>query len=115
MGLTQADANRLENAGKDYTAIKGFDVKARQVAGELSELGIGGGYEGGSNADDTDYSSLVWELLKEGRIEPPARHDPDIIDEAANLVIKSRPSKHKQPSEEDADYVPFGLRSPGDE
>lgn len=105
-GLTAGDVSRLENAGKDYTAIKGFDEVAREIAGQFPELGLGGGYEGGSNYDDTDYASAVWDLLREGKVAGPAKHDTSLVDEAANLVLENR-KRSRLEGKREAEAVPF--------
>jgi hypothetical protein len=89
-GLTRDRINKWEDAGKDYSTWPGLDATAREVAGAYPELGLGRGYESGANHDRTDYAAKVWELLKEGRLEPPAKHDPELIDEAAGYVLANR-------------------------
>lgn len=89
-GLTRGKINKWEDDGHDYSSWPSLDATAREVAGTFPELGLGRGFEGGANHDKTDYAARVWELLKEGKLEPPVKHDPELIDEAAGLVLSSR-------------------------
>lgn len=105
-GMTQRDIQRLENSGKDHTAVKGFDAMARQIAGEHPELGIGRGYgEGGY--DDTDYASQVWDILREGKRLPPPKHDEGILKDAAEIVRANKDYAKKYGSMDD---VPFAVQ-----
>jgi hypothetical protein len=106
-GMTQADIIRLENQGKDHTAVKGFDAVARQVASEHPELGLGRGYEQEGGYDDTDYASKLWDVLREGKQIPPAKHDDKLLDEAARIVQQNKKFFKDYTLHDD---VPFALQ-----
>lgn len=67
-GMTQADISRIENKGGDYAQndpkLRRFDEYASAVAQQFSGLGI--------NPDDAEAD--VWDLLREGRVDPPAKN-----------------------------------------
>lgn len=67
-GMTQADITRIENKGGDYAQndpkLRRFDEYASAVAQQFSGLGI--------NPDDAEAD--VWDLLREGRVDPPAKN-----------------------------------------
>lgn len=92
-GLTQQDISRLENSGLDYTAgrkagghtgqkLAHFDAYAQEIAREHPELGLG-------DPDDpnADFGSALWHVIAEGKQSLPPKHDPDILREAANVVL----------------------------
>jgi hypothetical protein len=83
-GLTAARVGRLLDAGKDYLDLPGFDVQARELAGELPDLGIGIGYD--PNGVDEDYGPKLWALLAEPDPVPPAKHSPRTIGQAAAMI-----------------------------
>lgn len=89
-GLTADRINKWEDAGKDSGSWPSLDATSRTVAGAHPELGIGHGFEAGANYDATDYAGQLWQILKEGKRSPPAKHDPKLIDEAAGLVLSGR-------------------------
>lgn len=101
MGLTRNDFARLSNAGKDYTAIPGFDVKATSVAASLPELGLGNHAEGYSE----DLGERVWDMLGEGRIEPPARWSNEVLSEAVDLAHQA--GKYVPARDDAIESVPF--------
>lgn len=83
-GLTINRITRWEQEGKDASTYPGLDVTARTLAGEIPALGIGRGYESGTNFDDTDHAGNLWSLLR----SPDRRqqkYDPKIIDQAVEL------------------------------
>jgi hypothetical protein len=83
-GLTARRIDHLENAGRDYTTLPGFDVLARDLAGRYPGLGIGTGYD--SDAPDVEYGELLWNVLRERDETPRPRHDPEIIRRAGELI-----------------------------
>lgn len=89
MGLTAADIQRIDESGRDYSSIKNFDVLASEASAELSGLGLGGRDDDGRAANDNP-ADQIWELLKEGRLQPRARHDQDLIEDAARLVLEAK-------------------------
>jgi GNAT superfamily N-acetyltransferase len=112
-GLTAGDISRVANAGHDYSSahkvggatgdkLRHFDEYAQEVAREHPELGLG-------DPDDphANFSEGLWNVLSEGKLETPAKHHPDTIEEAVNLLHSAR---KYQPSEEDA--VPFSIADP---
>jgi len=89
--LTPARIERWENLGGDHSTWRGLDVKARALAGQYPALGIGRGFVDGAGFDDTDYAGPLWELLKRGAQPARARHDPEILRRAAELVASAGP------------------------
>jgi hypothetical protein len=85
-GLTVQRISRWEDSGRDSAGFPGLDVIARELARELPALGIGEGYTREGGYDDTDYAGRLWELLREGRRLFRAKHDPDLLREAAEMV-----------------------------
>ena len=85
-GLTVNRIARWEEAGQDHSTFPNLDVKARELAEELPELGIGRGYSADERADDTDHAARLWELLREPREACFAKHSPYIVNEAAYRV-----------------------------
>ena len=74
-GLTEARVGKLLDAGKDYLDVPGFDVQARELAGELPDLGIGIGYD--PDGVDDDSAPKLWGVLCEpdhAAAEAPPRH-----------------------------------------
>ncbi len=85
---TGVNARRIadwERAGQDHSTWPGWDVKARELAGQYPELGIGSGYEE-YVFDDTDYGGQLWALLRDGSSRVLPRHDPSILRRAAEMV-----------------------------
>ncbi len=64
--------------------MPGFDVRARELAGELPDLGLGVGYD--AAGVDEDYGPKLWALLAEPDPVPRARHGPEMLRRAAELV-----------------------------
>jgi hypothetical protein len=106
MGLTAGDIQRFENAGLDYSAdhpkLRGFDAKAREMASAHPELGLGGGYDSGSNYDDSDYAQALWDILREGHKPAPSHRDPELIEEADQMLAGGKsqltPEQEKEPA-----------------
>ena len=69
-GLSVNRISKWEESGKDHSTWPGFDTKARELAHEYPALGIGRGYESGTQYDDTDYAGQLWEMLR-GEYLPP--------------------------------------------
>jgi hypothetical protein len=89
-GLTRGDFSRLNNVGHDHTSLRGFDTAARTLAAEFPGLLGGAGYQEDSGEDTTDYPAAAWALLGEGRGHVPAKHAPEILETAAQLVLDTR-------------------------
>lgn len=85
-GLTAGRIARWENAGKDYSTWPGFDVAARELAGDLPALGLGPGFQEGTGYDDTDYAARLWAMLRDPVEPSPPKHDRAILDRAAARV-----------------------------
>jgi hypothetical protein len=83
-GLTTARMEKLLDAGKDHLDVPGFDVQARELAGELPDLGIGIGYD--PDGVDEDYGPKLWALLAEPDPVPHAKHHPDTLRRAAEML-----------------------------
>ena len=90
-GLTAAAISRWEESGRDYSTWPGLDVKARELAGQFPELGIGAGYLDGAGYDGTDYAAALWAILRDGARTVPPRHDPDLIRRAVALLGTCEP------------------------
>ncbi len=90
-GLTPKRIAKLEDSGRDHTAVAGLDVKARELARSHPALGIGRGYCSEDGYDDTDQGALLWDVLRGP--DPPARpkHDPELLRQAAEMVSRSGP------------------------
>lgn len=85
-GLTAGRIARWENAGKDYSTWPGFDVAARELAGDLPALGLGPGFQEGTGYDDTDYAAHLWAMLRNPVESSPPKHDRAILGRAAARV-----------------------------
>jgi hypothetical protein len=59
------------------------------LAGEYPTLGIGRGFESGAGYDDTDYAGRLWDLLRDGGRPSKPRHDPKILNQAAEFADPS--------------------------
>lgn len=87
-GLTIAGIRRWEDwEGKDYSTWPHLDVKARELAGQYPQLGLGSGYRTEDGVDNTDYAARLWELLSDPQDNPRPRHDAELIREAADRLI----------------------------
>ena len=102
-GLNAGDIARFENAGKDHGSdhpkLRELDAVAREIAKEYPILGMGSGYEQEAGYDDTDYTAKLWDILREGKVNPPARHDSGLISEAAEF-LKSQARSYMTPEQE---------------
>lgn len=107
-GLTAGDVSRLANSGHDYTSaakaggatgqkLRHFDEFSQEIAREFPELGLG-------DPDDprADLAAGLWNLLAEGKQAIPSKADPEVLREAANLVMANNYSPQFSP---DADYA----------
>jgi len=85
-GLSMERIYRLEDSGKDHTAVADLDCKARSLAREFPALGLGRGFEMESNFDGVDHAALLWELLRKADPVIRSQHDESLVREAAELV-----------------------------
>ena len=85
-GLTTNRIHRWEDSGRDHSAWRGLDAKARKLAADLPALGLGRGYVTEETFDDTDYSARLWELLRTPDGRPKRKYDAEILEEAATRV-----------------------------
>lgn len=115
LGVTAGDVRRLEEQGFDYGSgkIKGLDTVGRELATQYPELNWGGGYgdDSGKSVDDTDYDAKVWELLKEGKTDLPAKDSPEFhteVDEYLNYLADQTGGSSPE-EEEDESPIPFSL------
>jgi hypothetical protein len=94
--------------GGDYTKIAGWDNLTRTYVDEHPDLGLGFG-------DDLDTQENLWQFINEGRILPTPKHDPELIERAAEGM---RRGKKKQASQDYLDLVKemesVEFRRPGD-
>jgi hypothetical protein len=84
-GLSRARLRRLEDDGRDHTAVSGLDVTARELAGMFPELGIGRGSDRHA-PDEDDHAARLFDRLREADPQQTPRHDPSLIRHAAELV-----------------------------
>jgi hypothetical protein len=91
-GLTPNRISRWEDRGGDYSTWPGLDTKARDLAGEYPALGIGAGFDMGTNYDRNDYAGRLWELLRDADTRLPGRFDDKVLARATYLVAGSEPS-----------------------
>ena len=102
-GLTLNDIKTAENSGRDFSTIQTrgltFDKAAQQMARVYPEV------FGHADDPNADHSATLWELLREGRSDPPSLYDPEILREA---VAMAQPSSIP---EEEGELIPF--RKPG--
>lgn len=117
LNVTAADVNRLENQGFDYSSgkIKGLDTFGRELASQFPDLGWGEGYVSEGEQDPFEYDAALWDLLREGKRELPARGGPEFHEAVAEYLNylnetygRSQTERRAEPDEA-ADYVPFGL------
>jgi hypothetical protein len=87
-GLTGRRIAQIEDAGRDYSHVRGLDVTARELAGELPALGIGKGYTSDDGVDDTDHAAKLWHVLRNYNEEKKPKHHADILRQAAELVFE---------------------------
>lgn len=76
LNLNRSQIESLENKGLDYGSehkrIRGLDTLGREMAADFPSLGWGEGYDAGPE-NQIDYAEKLWELLKEGKQELPAK------------------------------------------
>lgn len=77
LGVNAGNIHMLENHGKDYTAIKDFDIIAERLANDYPVLGWKGlvGESGG------ELEQKLWDLLKSGKQAVPSKFSPEFHDE----------------------------------
>lgn len=102
-GLTIKAINRWEDAGKDSASWPQLDTTARELAGALPALGIGPGFRQEADYDDNDYPGRLWELLREPIGASKPKHHPDILSEAADLLLSHPDWEHTGPMTFSAD------------
>jgi hypothetical protein len=76
-GISGLDRFNIENNGKDFSSVKGFDVKAGRVVDQHPEV-----------FDETarqDPSRAVWDLIAEKPIKELRLDDPQVLKEAASM------------------------------
>ena len=85
-GMTATKAQKLEDSGKDYDSIRGFDTAALHIASEYP--GVIGNYdfEQAADAPIGDLCGNLWELLTETKERLPDVYDEDILQSAAEWV-----------------------------
>lgn len=94
-GLTSRQMSLWEEEGKDHASVPGLDAKARELAGLYPALGIGPGYQ--DDAPDEDQTGRLWELLRTPDPKTRARTDPDLLQEAAEMVQCNPTSAYDRP------------------
>lgn len=82
IGMTAGDISRLENDHKDSSSVPGLDEAGRSLAYEFLEFG---------NPDDfdEDFGAKMWDLIREGAEQVPAKHSPEVIEQAAQIVAST--------------------------
>jgi hypothetical protein len=95
-GLTRRRIGQMEDVGKDFSHLRGFDVTARSLAGELPALGIGEGYSSESGDDNNDQANALWDVLGNCEEKQKPRHHPAILRQAAELVYERGPDNPDQ-------------------
>lgn len=71
--LYPSDIKRLENAGKDHTAVKGFDVIATDIANNYPALG----WQHLAGESSSELEGKLWDLLKRGQQKAPPKWSPE--------------------------------------
>ena len=84
--LTIDRIGAFEDAGKDYTAVAGLDVLARELAGMYPALGIPHS-EAEDAYDGIDHAALLWELLRKPDPIIRSQHDESLVREAAEMMV----------------------------
>jgi hypothetical protein len=87
-GLTARRIGAFEDAGRDHSHVRGLDVAARELAGELPALGIGEGYTSDGGVDGTDYAAGLWDVLRNSDEARKPKHHPSILQRAAEMVYE---------------------------
>jgi hypothetical protein len=86
-GLTARRIDQWEDLGRDSASYPGLDETARTLAHEFPDLGLGQGYTTDGGTDETDYAGQLWQLLRESDERVKPKHDPDILQRAAEMVV----------------------------
>lgn len=84
-GLNAGRLAMLENNYKDHSNVPRFDESAQAVAMSHPELGL--------DPDDTNTSAAVWNLIREGKREPPKFNDPEVIALAGEFAARNKQAK----------------------
>lgn len=90
-GLNAGNLAKLENTYHDHSTVEGFDTASRDVALAHPELGF--------DPDSTDTPGRVWELIREGKQDPPSLHSREVAEQAATWLRESRKNR-QQPVEQ---------------
>ena len=117
LNLNAGDVERLENKGLDsgsqHERIKGLDTIGREMASLFPALGWGEGY-GSGDESKVDYGERLWELVREGKLELPAKTSREFhaaVDEHLgqqwDKKKKAKSESKQQPKEAD-DSFEFG-------
>jgi|RhiMetdeSRZDD1v2_1073273.scaffolds.fasta_scaffold387481_1 hypothetical protein len=85
-GLTPAQMARWENAGHDASSWPGLDDVAAALVEELPALGLQADPWSAAGNTTPDYGAHLWRLLRDADDRLPTKHDPDILNRAADLV-----------------------------
>jgi len=78
-GLNQRKIGKLENSGRDYSSVPGFDDAADELASEFGWIGAG------ASAGE-DVASRLWQFLKAGPPKLVSREDRGIIEQIARQL-----------------------------
>lgn len=78
-GMTERDVARIENSGRDHSTVPRFDEVADEIANTYPGI-----------LDGDDPSAALWDLLREGKHDLPAKHDPAIVDAAAERILAAQ-------------------------
>lgn len=93
-GLTVNRIRQFEESGKDYSLFPGLDELARDIAGTFPELGIPNAIHTEGGVDDVDHAGLLWEQLRDRDEAVKPKHHPDILRQAAEMVVASPDDGH---------------------
>lgn len=107
-GLNAGQIAKLENTYHDHSTRVGFDTASRTIAVDHPELGF--------DPDSTDTPGKVWDLIREGKQDPPALHSREVAETAAEWAKGSKPAKRSKKvsawgdslAEDWDDETPFG-------
>jgi len=120
LGVNAGDIARMENAGFDHASdseafrsrfpaiakrMGNADVFASELARDYPELELG-------DPDRDDVVGAMFERLREGKQDPPAKHDQDLIDHAAQQVRAMKKWRQENPTTHD-EYEPIPFRRTG--
>lgn len=101
MNMTEADVARIENGYRDYSTVHGIDDVANELAMDYPQW---------FGSENDNPSETLWELLREGKRELPAKHDDEVVDQAARRLAEMGGDGRGDEVEDD-DYVPFSRRA----